>query len=298
MLTLFLTGLIMTINSCSKDVQKETESLQTTQNDTTTVAQNNDGTDNNGSGSSSESSSSNGAKLQTTTFNLDGISFKMILVEHGTFTMGSDNSGQSNEKPAHKVTLTKDYLIGETEVTEALWNKVMGKSGGRSNYPIASITRPQCETFVQKLTEQARKAGIIGDSVRFAMPTEAQWEFAARGGNYSKGYKYCGSDNLDEVAWTSGNHSSSAANAVAQKKPNELGLYDMSGNVYEWVYDYPGSYPSGDVTDPCNSTPSSTYIKRGGSIYYNDSYRFTPHYRYFYGGTDWTIGFRLALVQE
>ena len=228
-------------------------------------------------------------------FTLNGVEWKMIMVEKGTFMMGSDNSGQSNEKPAHQVTLTQDYLMGQTEVTEALWNLAMGRSGGRTEYPIASVTRDQCQTFVDNLNALMHEAGMPAEW-NFKMPTEAQWEFAARGGNKSKGYKYCGSDNLDEVAWTSANHSSSAANAVAKKKPNELGLYDMSGNVYEWVFDYPNDYPSTPQTDPCYATRKNQYIKRGGSIYYSDSYRFTPHYRYYYGGTDWTIGFRLCLM--
>jgi len=228
-------------------------------------------------------------------FTLGDVEWKMIMVEKGTFVMGSDDSSQSNEKPAHQVTLTQDYLMGETEVTEALWYLAMGRNGGRADYPIASITRDQCQTFVDNLNTLMHEAGMP-QQWNFQMPTEAQWEFAARGGNKSKGYKYCGSDNLDEVAWTSGNHSSSAANAVAKKKPNELGLYDMSGNVYEWVFDYPNDYPSTPQTDPCYTTRKSQFIKRGGSIYYNDAYRFTPHYRYYYGGTDWTIGFRLCLM--
>ena len=229
--------------------------------------------------------------LKTTTFNLDGISFTMVLVEGGTFTMGS-NSRESNQAPEHEVTLSS-YLIGETEVTQALWNAVMGSGGSSDEYPIASVTKPQCDTFVEKLNEMAHAAGIIPDDMNFHVPTEAQWEFASKGGNLSKGYTYSGSDVLSEVGWTSDDGSS--VHKVKQKSPNELGLYDMSGNVYEWVADYAADYSSEAQTDPCNLTPSNNYIKRGGSFYYNDSYRFTSTYRYFYSSTDYTIGVRICL---
>lgn len=118
-------------------------------------------------------------------------------------------------------------------------------------------------------------------------------EFVAKGGNLSKGYVYAGSNILSDVGWTSDDGIN--AHALKQKKPNELGLYDMSGNMHEWMMDYAAAYSSKARTNPVNMTPSNNYIKRGGSFYYNDAYRFTSTYRYFYHSTDYTIGLRIAL---
>ena len=241
----------------------------------------------------------NGAALSTTDFNVNGAAFKMILVEAGTFTMGSDNRDvEFSESPAHQVTLTKNYLMGETEVTEALWNAVMGKGGGSKTLPKTSVTWRDAHNFIAKLNTIAHEQGIIAADVNFHLPTEAQWEFAAKGGNLSKGYLYAGSNDIDEVAVTRENSGSDAPIAVKTKKPNELGLYDMSGNAYEWVDDYGGKYSAEEQVDPQNTTPSGTYVKRGGSNYHGfnrESYLFTTTGRYFYGSTDWTIGFRICL---
>jgi|GEM_PF-654185 len=235
-----------------------------------------------------------------TTFDLNGVTFKMVTVEGGTFTMGSDERAKgggtqvSNQKGEHQVTLST-YMIGETEVTRALWNEVMRGTHSNSdlNYPIASVTVADCLAFIKKLNEKAHEAGIIPTDKNFYLPTEAQWEFASKGGNESKGYTYSGSNNLSEVGWTSSDGSS--VHPVKKKKPNELGIYDMSGNVYEWVADYAAPYTTEPKTDPCNTTPSNNHIKRGGSFYYNDPYRFTSTYRYFYSATDYTIGLRIVL---
>ncbi|MFT3750212.1 MAG: SUMF1/EgtB/PvdO family nonheme iron enzyme [Agriterribacter sp.] len=235
-----------------------------------------------------------------TTYKLNGVAFAMITVEGGTFTMGSDERAKgggtqlSNQAGKHQVTLST-FMIGETEVTRALWNEVMKGKHSESDlkYPIASVTVPDCHLFVQKLNEKAHAAVIIPADKNFYLPTEAQWEFAAKGGNNSKGYTYAGSNSLSEVGWTSDDGSS--VHPVKQKKPNELGLYDMSGNVYEWVADYAAPYGTEPQTNPCNTTASDNYIKRGGSFYYNDPYRFTTTYRYFYSSTDYTIGLRIAL---
>jgi len=201
----------------------------------------------------------------------------------------------SNQAGEHQVTLSS-YLIGETEVTRALWNEVMnGKySNSDLNYPVASVTVPDCRTFIKKLNDKAHAAGIIPANQNFYLPTEAQWEFAAKGGNKTRGYTYAGSNVLSEVGWTSSDGSS--VHPVKQKKPNELGIYDMSGNVYEWVADYAAPYSTTPQTNPCNTTPGNNYIKRGGSFYYNDPYRFTTTYRYFYSSTDYTIGLRIVLL--
>ena len=248
---------------------------------------------------SNEIAASEVAQMQTTTYNLNGVDFTMVYVEAGTFTMGSDDTHVAySESPAHKVTLTKDYLMGETEVTEALWNAVMGNGGGSNSMPETSVTWNSAHDFVVKLNQIAHEQGLIAETENFILPTEAQWEFAARGGNLSKGYKYSGSDNIDDVAQTLENTGSNSPVAVKGKQPNELGLYDMSGNAYEWVNDYAGDYSAEDQIDPQNTTPSRSYVKRGGSNYHRFSaepYLFTSTGRYFYGSTDWTIGFRIAL---
>lgn len=245
-----------------------------------------------------DNSESAAAELKTATYTVEGVDFKMILVEAGTFTMGSDNTNVAfSESPAHKVTLTKDYLMGETEVTEALWNAVMGNGGSSNTQPKTSITWKEAHTFADRLTKIAREQGIISENVSFRLPTEAQWEFAAKGGNLSRGYLYSGSNDIDEVAVTYENSGSNSPMGVKTKAPNELGLYDMSGNAYEWVDDYGGDYSSADQTDPQN-TSGRNYVKRGGSNYHSFSsepYLFTNTGRYFYGSTDWTIGMRLCL---
>lgn len=229
-------------------------------------------------------------------YTINGVRFTMIYVEGGTFTMGSDaeaalpGTQRANQAHEHQVTLSS-YWIGETEVTIALWNAVMGSGGGSNTTPIASITRNQSVEFARRLNDIAHNQGLIPDDMNFQIPTEAQWEFAAKGGNKSKGYTYSGSNKLSQVGWTSND---GGIHAVKQKQPNELGIYDMNGNVYEWVYDMAAPYTTQPQTDPCN-TSGSQYIKRGGSFYYNDAYRFTSTYRYFYTSTDYTIGTRISL---
>lgn len=248
---------------------------------------------------SMKQASSSTSEDRCRTFTIGSATFKMIFVEHGTFTMGSDDSSvQFSESPSHKVTLTRDYLMGETEVTESLWNAVMASGGGSQTLPKTSVTWRQAHSFVDKLNELAHAQHIIGDDEQFILPTEAQWEFAAKGGNLSKGYKYAGSNNIDDVAVTRENSGSDSPISVKTKQPNELGLYDMSGNAYEWVDDYGHSYTAGDQTDP-HTTTGSNYVKRGGSNYHrfsSEPYLFTTTGRYFYGSTDWTIGFRIALM--
>jgi len=188
--------------------------------------------------------------------------------------------------------------MGETEVTEALWNTVMGNGGGNNTHPKTSVTWKEAHVFIDKLNQIMHKQGAIPENTNFHLPTEAQWEFAAKGGNRSKGYLYSGSNDINAVAVTRENSGSDHPSDVKQKAPNELGLYDMSGNAYEWVDDYAGRYSSESQVDPQNTKPSGEYVKRGGSNYHafdSESYLFTTTGRYFYGSTDWTIGFRICL---
>ena len=201
-----------------------------------------------------------GAARETITVN--GVSFDMIIVEGGTFTMGATseqgNDAYNSEKPAHQVTLS-DYYIGETEVTQALWQAVMGSNPsyfkGNSN-PVDFVSWYDCQEFIRK------RNSLTGRT--FRLPTEAEWEFAARGGNESKGYKYSGSNSIDNVAWYTSN-SSSKTHAVKTKSPNELGIYDMSGNVSEWCQDWYGSYSSNAQTNPKGPSYGSNRVLRGGS---------------------------------
>ena len=191
-------------------------------------------------------------------YTVNGVSFKMIAVKGGTFQMGSDD-GYDWEKPIHQVTLTKDYYIGETEVTQELWTAVMGSNPscftGNMQRPVERVSWNDCQTFISKLNE------LTGET--FRLPTEAQWEYAARGGNQAQGRLYSGSNTIDDVAWYTSN-SSSTTHPVKTKAPNELGIYDMSGNVWEWCSDWYGSYSSAAQTDPTGPTTGSYRVGRGG----------------------------------
>ncbi len=192
----------------------------------------------------------------------NGVSFTMKPVAGGTFTMGATSEQQnpdSDEKPTHTVTLS-DYYIGETEVTQELWTAVMGSnpSGctGNMQHPVEHVSWDDCQTFIQKLNE------LTG--ANFRLPTEAEWEFAARGGRNSRGYQYSGSSNLGDVAWYWDN-SSYNTHPVKTKSPNELGIYDMSGNVEEWCQDWYGDYSSSSQTNPTGPSIGSNCVFRGGS---------------------------------
>ena len=224
------------------------------------------------------------------TYTVNGVSFKMIGVEGGTFMMGSTESDvYGNGKPAHQVTLSS-YSIGETEVTQELWQAVMGGNPsyntGDLQCPVEQASRNEFLAFILKLNE------LTGENFRF--PTEAEWEFAARGGNASQGYKYSGSNTIEDVAWYADN-SSDETHPVKTKLPNELGIYDMSGNVGEYCADWYEDYSSSAQTNPTG--PSSGYerVSRGGSWVSGEigcrvAYRFNtdPNNRYI------DVGLRLA----
>ena len=224
---------------------------------------------------------------------VNNVEYKMIPVAGGTFTMGATSEQGSDtwddEKPTHQVKLSS-YYIGETEVTQALWQAVMGSNPSYyegSNLPVENVSWNDCQEFITKLNAMTGQ--------KFRLPTEAEWEFAARGGNNSKGYKYSGSNNIDDVAWYYGN-SGSNTHAVKTKQPNELGIYDMSGNVWEWCSDWYGDYSSNARTNPTGPSTGSFRVYRGGS--WSDHARScrvstrgsdSPDYR------DCDLGLRLAL---
>ena len=191
----------------------------------------------------------------------------MVYVSGGTFIMGGDDS--SDQMPTHSVTLSS-YYICKYEVTQALWRAVMGSNPSNfkgNNLPVENVSWYDCQTFIKRLNSYTGR--------NFRLPTEAEWEFAARGGNYSRHYKYSGSNYIDDVAWYIDN-SNKRPHPVGAKQPNELGLYDMSGNVGEWCSDWDGSYSSYSQTNPTGPNSGSFRVHRGGFWRYNAKYCRTP----------------------
>ena len=196
------------------------------------------------------------------TFSVLGESFAMRFVEGGTFRMGSnDAKAYSDEKPSHQVTLSS-YYIGVTEVTWELWEAVMNNyrcnSYSDSRKPIVKVSWNECQTFIQKLNEITGK--------KFRLPTEAEWEYAARGGKNSCGYKFAGGDKIEDVGWYHFN-GGGEADYIKRLRSNELGLYDMSGNVWEWCSDWFGEnyYSSSPSTNPQGPSSGTYRVVRGGS---------------------------------
>ena len=233
---------------------------------------------------------------------LEKLISNMVKVEGGTFTMGATaeqgNDAYSGEKPTHRVTLS-NFCIGKYEVTQEEWQAVMGRNPSSfkgNNKPVESINRDNCLTFIHKLNK------LTG--LNFSLPTEAQWEYAARGGNRSQGYKYSGSNNISNVGWCDGNRT----HEVGTKQPNELGLYDMSGNVYEWCYDWGGPYDSDSQTNPKGPDSRSRLARKNpgtgkpfgvlrGGCYYHDARSCRVSARYIFSSdynNEW-FGLRLAL---
>jgi len=223
--------------------------------------------------------------LTYVTININGVNYKMVLVEAGTFMMGKTFDGDSRNEsalPVHQVTLTDDYWIGRTEVTQQLWEAVMGKENNNSPrkypyHPVSRVSYYQAVIFCMKVYSLLKDGLPEGMYVR--LPYEAEWEYAARGGKYSKGCLYSGSDHMDDVGWCYFNSlmydSADEAGAdenitfrihrVGDKFPNELGIWDMSGNVEEWCIDLYGPYSSGAQTNPTGSSSGEEGVLRGGS---------------------------------
>jgi len=218
---------------------------------------------------------------------------RMIYVEGGTFEMGctlEQYDCDSDEKPVHEVTL-RSFYISKFEITQKLWKQIMGDNPSRfsdcENCPVENVSWNDVQSFIQKLNQQT--------GLNYRLPTEAEWEFAAKGGNRSNGYLYSGGNNINEIAWYDGN-SNRVTHPVGEKKSNELGLYDMTGNVLEWCNDRYGNYSDYSQYNPQGSRSGSNRIYRGG-CWTNDTqvsrvsnrYNRGPNYKF--SG----LGFRLCL---
>ena len=244
------------------------------------------------------------------TFTVNGVSFEMIFVKSGMFLMGctgEQSNCSSDEKPSHSVSLSS-YYIGKFTVTQKLWRAVMGTTirqqrnlansnslyGEGDDYPMYYINYIECEEFCANLNKLL--SSQLPEGYKFCLPTEAQWEYAARGGKNSKGYKYSGSDYINDVAWYDGN-SGEKTHEVGMKNKNELGIFDMSGNVWEWCHDWKGDYSISSKSNPKGSSYSSYRVLRGGS------WRLNARLCCVYsragdipGFRSYACGFRLALV--
>ena len=234
---------------------------------------------------------------------------EMVLVKGGTFKMGS-NSGESDEKPVHTVTLS-DFYIGKYEVTVVQYKQFCNETGKKfpdnprpdwyeehknaskwvwkDDYPILNVTWKDAADYCEWLSKKTGQ--------NYTLPTEAQWEYAARGGNKSSNYKYSGSESINKVAWYDETTLEKGPKPVGKLKPNELGIYDMSGNAWEWCKDFFGRYSSDTQTDPQGPASSPYKVIRGGSWYYVANLaRVTardgpyPHY------TNFNYGFRVARI--
>ena len=221
---------------------------------------------------------------------------EMVYVTGGSFTMGctfeQGSDCNTDEKPSHTVKLT-GFAIAKYEVTQSLWKQVMGNNPSRfkgDSLPVENVTWDEVQIFLQRLNAQTGK--------NYRLPTEAEWEYAARGGQQSRQTQYAGGVNIEEVAWCNLN-SENQTHPVGTKQPNELGLYDMSGNVWEWCSDYYGTYSSDNATNPKGPTKGSSRVLRGGcyaSI--NRQERVSIRKSFYQGGKDYMTGFRLAMDDD
>ena len=225
----------------------------------------------------------------------DGVSIDMVKVEAGTFMMGATSEMKNpdiDEKPVHQVTLTNDYYMGKYEVTQALWEAVMGSNPSKykgDNLPVESVSWNDCQEFISRLNSLTGR--------KFRLPTEAEWEYAARGGKKSRSYQYSGSSNISDVAWYDEN-CGSTTRAVGIKRPNELGIYDMSGNVWEWCHDWYSSYYSLSQMNPIGAISGACRVRRGGS--WDNSVWYSRSSSRSYDTSDYSrinLGLRLALTE-
>lgn len=236
-------------------------------------------------------------------FDVDGVSFMMVYVEGGTFMMGAQSEDEDDDnydpdadedETVHEVSLS-DFHIGETPVTQELWEAIMGDNPSEHegyDKPVDGVCWSDCQDFIKKLNKKL--CNQLPQGCKFRLPTEAQWEFAARGGNDPVGCLYSGSDDIDDVAWYESN-SDDESQPVMEKISNELGLYDMSGNVWEWCNDWYGAYNSAPQTNPTGPAHGSDRVLRGGGWYNVATFCRVSYRCYDNPGSCSGNGFRLAL---
>ncbi len=228
-------------------------------------------------------------------FTVNGVKFNMIKIKGGSFIMGANKSDYGGiASPMHDVTLS-DYILGETEVTQELWKAVTGENPANfvgENMPVEQVSWNDCQVFISKLNQILVKE-LRGKT--FRLPTEAEWEYAA-GKHHNN--KYAGGNDMDKVGWYLDN-SCNTTHPVAGKQVNELGLYDMSGNVAEWCNDKYGSYSSGHQTNPTGASGGSYNVIRGGNWgYAAETCRVTYREKNLPEYKNYLIGMRLALTCE
>ena len=186
----------------------------------------------------------------------------LIWIGPGTFQMGTASGGDDDERPATQVAISAGYWLGQTEVTQAQWQTVMGGNPSKfkgDNRPVEQVSWGDAMDFCRKLTERERGAGRLSGDLAYTLPTEAQWEYACRAGTLGD---YAGS--LDALGWYAGN-SGNQTHPAGQKQANAWGLFDMHGNVWEWCADWYGDYPGGSVSDPTGKASGTDRVYRGGS---------------------------------
>jgi len=259
-----------------------------------------------GSYNSSNTNTNTTPRHQDFTETAFGLNMRMIYVEGGTFTMGctSEQGGDcySNESPNRRTTVSSFYM-GMLEVTQSQWEKVMGTSvyqqrnkanpelpmcGTGADYPMYFVSWEEAKEFCRRLSQQTGKT--------YRLPTEAEWEYAARGGKKAEGTKYSGSNYLGSVAWY-GENSNSWTHPCGTKQANALGIYDMSGNVDEWCEDWYGSYLSYDTNNPKGASTGQYRVLRGGNWYdFAASCRVTSRGSSTPGSRNYYNGIRVVLV--
>jgi formylglycine-generating enzyme required for sulfatase activity len=221
----------------------------------------------------------------------NNVDIEMVWVQTGNFMMGNDE-GEEDEKPLHEVSL-KGFYIGKYEVTQEQWLLVMRNNPSENitclKCPVTNVSWDDIQTFINRLNVNSNK--------KYRLPTEAEWEYAAKGGSENIKFKYAGSNDIDAVAWYGGN-SNGLTHQVGTKKANSLGIFDMTGNVWEWCNDWYDKhyYQYSAKSNPAGTSTGSFRVLRGGSFSYNISYLCTPSDRYYsksYGAFNY-IGFRLA----
>lgn len=217
---------------------------------------------------------------------------RLMPIAPGRFTMGS-NAGDEDEKPVHAVVISRNFWLGQTEVTQAQWAAVMGNNPSYfkgENLPVEQVGLEECLEFCRKLTERERAAGRLSPEYAYRLPTEAEWEYACRAGTTSE---FAG--NLNAMAWQKDN-SGGTTHPVGQKQPNAWGLYDMHGNVWEWCGDFKRTYTSAEVIDPVGEEAGPYHAYRGGSWFYGAALcRSALRTNGAAGVRGYILGFRVAL---